>query len=150
MGVSKDTGTLLLLLLLRLFLGGLHPQTHHDTKYSASAHTFHSIRPVSSFSSRYSPAAFRFKLFLNKRVCDDDDHFVYYMANPLKKKKRDFSIISRIVVAVYTYVLLSFRWSVFFFLPCREIREEEEAEGGQQHLPSLGDFRLFYGRDLPR
>jgi hypothetical protein len=52
---SKDTG-ILLLLLLRLFLGGLllcytHPaQTHHDTKYSASAHTFHSIRPVSSFS----------------------------------------------------------------------------------------------------
>jgi hypothetical protein len=42
---------------------------------------------------------------------------------------------------------------VFFLLPCREIREmreEEEAEGGQQHLPSLGDFRLFYGRDLPR
>ena len=150
MGVSKDTGTLLLLLLLRLFLGGLHPQTHHDTKYTASAHTFHSIRPVSSFSSRYSPAAFRSKLFLNKRVCDDDDHFVYYyMANPLKKKKGFFNHFPNCCCCVYVRVILVSDGR-FFFLPCREIREEEEAEGGQQHLPSLGDFRLFYGRDLPR
>lgn len=119
---SKDTGTLLLLLLLRLFLGGLlllHASSTDPSWYEILRQRAHISFDPPRFVfllKRFSRSIFRFffNFFLRKLCARRWPFFVYYMANPLKNEKGFFQSFPEFLL--YTYVLLSFRWSFFFCL----------------------------------